>query len=217
MMRVLIDRTIVEYVNMSKQYRYNIFQDEKELLGKLDWDVLLLCVFLSLPEHCFPDNHEMEDYLEEMEFILDYCNVERESTTNDEERKKVKIKGYMLSNETEHVPCFYMLCLLIYCHLLTDELEKKRFLQCMIIAPIYGRIHRFSEENRKLIKEKYQLVQTYYNMAYDKLDAVEGRKMFDKFYLKYHMISAFSNSIRNEMDVLDIRNMAIRGFTLMEY
>lgn len=213
-MRALIDRIIVEYVNMSKRYRYGFSSVEEKMLEDLDWDVLLICVFLSLPDDYFSDNCNLEDTFEEMEFILKYCNVEFQSASDEGKGGKIKIKGYMLSDVTEHVPCFYMLCLLIYCHIIKNKDEKKEFLHCMVISSAHNRIRRFSEENRNFILERYPLLQTYYDADYEKIDPNSGRKKFDNFLRKFHMNGDFSGE--NMMDYMKIRDMATIGFALMK-
>lgn len=213
-MKEMIDQIIIEYINMTKRFQKKLFLYEKDLLSNLDWDVLALCVFLSLPDKCFEiASYNFDSILEEMEFILRYCNVETEpihfSLGDHTEKSKVRIKGYMLPNETGHVPCFYMLCLLIYCHVITDEKEKERFLQCMLVAPAYDKFWTLSDENVLKITKKFVVLTS----KYDFLEEGEGQELFDTFLRKYDYLDHLSTDERFE--ILEIRDNVKRGFAYM--
>ena len=149
-----INAAIMKYVELTDEYQLDFCIEQDEMLRNLDWDVLKMCIYLTLPAELICKYGSAEQFLSEFEGILKHRNVESEDMSDMDEKRvrRVRIAGYNAFRGGKCVFCFYMLSLLIYTHVMeiSGEEERRDFLYSMIIFPCIHRIeNQYGTEEEK--------------------------------------------------------------------
>lgn len=198
-MKASIDRAMIEYMNISDGYDGRRYGHLRNRRGNLDWNVLRMCVFLTLPRDEIIEWESAEKFQKEFCRLLEYYNISNEPLENADSPRMVRIDGYDVPVIERKVTSFYVLCLFVYSHVLNGENSKKAFLECMIVTPFCKKIEECFErqEDRKYMAEEYKI---------DELSAgLRGWDVFnqkvDDFFINY-VYRKCEDEVR-EMDIIN--------------
>lgn len=208
-MRYEINDAIAEYIKLSKIYQSEFYENPDQALENLDWRTFKMCIYLSIPHSCIGEFFSADEFLTEFVRILKYHHVEFEKPDNDGdvEAGQIRIAGYRAFREERDISCFFMLSLLIYCHILRTEKqeERKKFLDNMIVFPCICRImNQFERENdQKKVMEHFgiSLEQTG-----DVQNVTEVNQEIGKWVKRYGYLEYI-----NESELIEVINDATEG------
>lgn len=204
-----INAAIVEYIVTMRRYKEESFWLGGRLDRRLDWMVLQMCVFLTLPPKCGSEFKTAEEYLEKFRDILWFWHVEKDQVHQGGEKKEyVWISGYDGSAERKHVSCFYMLSLLLYSHVVFED-EKEAFLRYMILYPFCYKTASVweDEEQQKEMLHQFEIT----GMDIDKENGGRTFEIVLKFWKKYEYDKYLSN-----INVLEIKRMSEEGLAILD-
>lgn len=196
-MKTELDKIIVQYCLAAKEYAGCSNFTEYELMHNLDWGVFRMAVYLGLPDEIVKSIGTAEDFLNKLDATLLYYNVAFEKKEKDR-GEKIRIAGYVVSQDKDSLSCFSMLCFLIYSFVVPDS-EKEDFLLHMLIAPCCARIEKQFERkpDKDMMKRAFHLSERY-GLSLE-LKPEEKRKRFRELYEKYKLSDYLEEDVRARM------------------